>query len=124
MRANNSMQLTALRAQLMLSGEAAEKVPTRPHAGKIRFGSVRWMNLGIEAEHGYDRGTETLFMTETRTSCRDFENRSVIRIARIRVVGSGMTIDLFVGASSPAWRRSILGVFSGAAGVRSPLDGM
>ena len=36
-------------------------------------------------------------------------------------LGSGMTIDLFVGASSPAWQRSenALGIFSGTAGVRS-----
>ena len=40
------------------------------------------MNLGIEAEQGHDRGTETLFVTETRTNCRDSEGRSVIRISR------------------------------------------
>ena len=40
------------------------------------------MNLDIAAEHSPDRGTETLFATETRTSCRDFEDRSVIRISR------------------------------------------
>jgi hypothetical protein len=37
------------------------------------------MNLDIEAEHGHDRGTEALFVTETRINCRDFEDRSVIR---------------------------------------------
>jgi hypothetical protein len=40
------------------------------------------MNLDIEVEQGHDRGTETLFVTETRASCRDFEVRSVIRISR------------------------------------------
>ena len=40
------------------------------------------MNLDIEAEHGHDCGTETLFIIETRTRCRDFENRSVIRVSR------------------------------------------
>ena len=40
------------------------------------------MNLDIEAEQDYDRGTETLFVTETRTSCSDFEDPSVIRISR------------------------------------------
>ena len=40
------------------------------------------MNLDIVAEHGHDRGRETLFVTETRMSCRDFEDRSVIRIFR------------------------------------------
>ena len=39
------------------------------------------MNLDIEAEQGHDRGTEMLFVSETRTSCRDFEDRSVIRIS-------------------------------------------
>lgn len=62
--------------------EAVGKVPTRSHSGKIRLESVQLMNLDIEVEHGHDRGTETLFMTETRTSCRDFEDRSVIRISR------------------------------------------
>lgn len=32
------------------------------------------MNLDIKTEHGHDRGTETLFVTETRVSCRDFED--------------------------------------------------
>ena len=40
------------------------------------------MNLDIEAEQGHDRGTETLFVTETRASCRDSEDRSVIRISK------------------------------------------
>jgi len=40
------------------------------------------MNLDIEAEQDYDRGTETLFVTETRASCRDFKERSVLRISR------------------------------------------
>lgn len=40
------------------------------------------MNLDIEAEHGHDRGTEALFVTETRINCRDFEDRSVIRIGK------------------------------------------
>ena len=40
------------------------------------------MNLDIEAEHGHDRGTETLFVIETHTSCRDSEDWSNIRISR------------------------------------------
>ena len=40
------------------------------------------MNLEIEAEQGHDRGPATFFVTETRISCRDFENRSVIRVSR------------------------------------------
>ena len=40
------------------------------------------MNLDIEAEQGHHRGTETIFVTETRTRCRDFEDRTVIRISR------------------------------------------
>lgn len=31
------------------------------------------MNLDIEAEQGHDRGIETIFVTETRASCRNFE---------------------------------------------------
>jgi hypothetical protein len=50
--------------------------------GVIYLGSVRLMNLDIEAEQGHDRGTEALFVTETRTSCRDSEDRIVIRISR------------------------------------------
>ena len=40
------------------------------------------MNLDIEAEQVHHRGTETLFVTEKRTSFRDFEDRTVIRISR------------------------------------------
>lgn len=40
------------------------------------------MNLNIEAEQGHDHGTETLFVTETWTSCCDFEDWSLIRISR------------------------------------------
>jgi len=72
----------AWRSRLCSNVEPVEKVSTRSHTGKIRLGSVRLMNLDIEAEQGHDRGTETLFVTETRTSCRDFEDRSVIRISR------------------------------------------
>ena len=56
----------------MRNVEAVEKVPTRSHAGKIFLGSVRLMNVDIEADQGHDRGTETLFVTETRTGCGDF----------------------------------------------------
>ena len=66
---------------LMSNVEAVEKVPTRSHTGKICLGSVRLMNLDIEADHDHDRGTEALFVTETRTS-HDFKDRSVIRISR------------------------------------------
>ena len=49
-----------------------------------------------------------------------------MNVDKCKELGSGMTIDLFVGASSPAWQRSenVQGAFSGTAGVRSPLDGM
>ena len=40
------------------------------------------MNLDIEAEEGHDCVTETRFVTETRTSYRDFEDWSNIRISR------------------------------------------
>lgn len=40
------------------------------------------MNVGIEAEQGHDRGIATLGKAETRTSCRDFEERRAIRIPR------------------------------------------
>lgn len=39
------------------------------------------MNLEIEIEGGHDRSVETLFVTETRTKCCDFEHRSGIRIS-------------------------------------------
>jgi hypothetical protein len=74
--------LLALARGVIADVEAVEKVPTRSHAGKIYLGSVRLMNLDIEAEQGHDRGTEALFVTETRTSCRDSEDRIVIRISR------------------------------------------
>ena len=60
----------------MRNVKAVEKVPTWSHTGKIRLGSGRLMNLDVEAEQGHDRGTETLFVTESRTSCRDFEGRN------------------------------------------------
>ena len=66
----------------MSNVEVVEKVPTQPRTGKIRLGTVRLMNLDIETEQGHDRGTEALFVTETRTSCRDLENRGGIRIFR------------------------------------------
>lgn len=40
------------------------------------------MNLDIEAEQDYDRGTETLFVTEPHTSCSDFEGEAIVRISR------------------------------------------
>ena len=40
------------------------------------------MNVDLKAEQGHDRGIVTLFRSETRTSCRNFEERSVIRISR------------------------------------------
>ena len=40
------------------------------------------MNLEIEAKQGHDRGRETLFVTESRTSCGDFEDWTVFPISR------------------------------------------
>lgn len=69
-------------ARLKRVVESVEKVPTRSDAGNICLENMRVMNVDIDAEQGHECDTETLFVTETRTSCRNFEDRSVIRIAR------------------------------------------
>ena len=58
------------------------------------------MNLEIEAEQGQDRGTEILMVTETFTSCREFEGWRPILMSTKSPLSGGLTTSL--GASSQA----------------------